>query len=76
MDDFDDMGLILPEDVRLLAGSLWRLPAFTCQTVSHLSANPATYTTATCRSLLVNPTSRLIFTPWVFGNTKRTAKHA
>lgn len=76
MDDFDDGRLNFPEDVRMISGSLWRIPAFTCQPVSHRPTSLAAYAATACHSPLAKPTSRLIFTPWVFGKTMRTAMHA
>jgi hypothetical protein len=76
MDDFDDGIWAFPEDVRVIAGSLWRVPAFTCRSVSPSVASPATYAASSCRSPLVKPTARLIFTPWVFGKSMHSAMHA
>ncbi len=76
MDDFDDGVWSLSEDVRVIAGALWQMPAFTCRSVPHSSDASATYAATACRSPLVKPASRLIFTPWVFGNAMRNAMHA
>ena len=76
MDDFDDGRLRFLEDVRLISGSLWRVPAFTCQSVSQRPASLAAYAATACQPQVVKPASRLIFTPWVFGKAMRTAMHA
>jgi hypothetical protein len=76
MDDFDDGIWSFPDDVWVIAGSLWRMPAFTCRPVSPSIASPASYAASSCRSQLVKPAARLIFTPWVFGKSMRTAIHA
>ena len=76
MDDFDDGRLRFPEDVRMISGSLWRMPAFSCQPVSQRSTSLAAYAATARHSPLVKPASRLIFTPWVFGKAMRTAMHA
>jgi len=76
MDDFDDRIWHLPEDARIIAGSLWRLPAFTCRPLADSSAASAPCAAASCHSRVVKPAARLIFTPWVFGKSMRTVMHA
>ena len=76
MDDFDDGIGFLPEDVRVIAGALWQVSAFTCRPVSHSADTAATYAATACRSQLVKPAARLIFTPWVFGKSMRTVMSA
>ena len=76
MDDFDDGVWPLPEDVRVIAGAFWQMPALTRRSVPYSVDASATYAATACRSSLVKPASRLIFTPWVFGNAMRTAMHA
>ena len=76
MDDFDDGIGFFPEDVRGIAGSLWQVPAFTCRPFSHPADAAATCAATACRSPLVKPASRLIFTPWVFGKSMRTVMPA
>ena len=75
MDDFDDGIDFLSEDVQVITGALWQMPAFTCRPVSYPADAAATYAAA-CRSPLVKPASRLIFTSWVFGKALRIAMHA
>ena len=75
-DDFDDGIGFLPEDVRVIAESLWQLPAFTCRPVPHPADDAATFAATARPCPLVKPVSRLIFTPWVFGKALRTVMHA
>jgi len=75
MDDFDDRIWQLSEDARIIAGPLWRLPAFTCRPLAGSSA-AAPCAATSCHSPVVKPAARLIFTPWVFGKSTRSVMHA
>lgn len=71
MSDRDDGTWALPEDGSDIPGSLWWTPAFTCRPLHH-RPEPLAAGTAACGARLVKPSSRLIFTPWVFGQSIRT----
>lgn len=70
MYDCDDGQWIFMEDVFEISGALHGLPAFTCQAVTQRT-NALAACTPACRTPLVKPVSRLMFTPWVFGKPDR-----
>jgi hypothetical protein len=57
-------------------GSLFWVSAFTCQPIAHASTPLSPHAASTCQAQLVKPSSRLIFTPWVFRLRTRTTMNA
>jgi hypothetical protein len=68
MADYDEGQWNLPEDAREITQFLWWVSAFTSQPVTR---PPSACATTACPARLVNPSSRLIFTPWIFGKPIR-----
>ena len=60
-----------PEDAVEIRGALQWVPAFTCQLVSHRAGALAACATNR-HPQLIKPASRLMFTPWVFGDPDRS----